>query len=182
MCKFVGNSDLLLLIFHPEANKYFVDYISKAYQALTDPVSRENYEKYGHPDGRQVSSLLHSLFATGSCTETLNTYACVLGYFIAGNANGHRSTFIPSEHSRSSEWRYLAGFGWARHLVASYDRCCLPFALLKVYWKLCDAPDFAELLLLHEAISCTQVRSSLGTDHKIRFCFVYFLRSNLLTI
>ncbi|KAJ8452766.1 hypothetical protein Cgig2_005102 [Carnegiea gigantea] len=37
----------------PEAHKYFVEYISKAYQALTDPVSRENYEKYGHPDGRQ---------------------------------------------------------------------------------------------------------------------------------
>lgn len=28
--------------------------ISKAYQALTDPISRENFEKYGHPDGRQV--------------------------------------------------------------------------------------------------------------------------------
>ena len=38
----------------PEAHKYFVEYISKAYQALTDPISRENYEKYGHPDGRQV--------------------------------------------------------------------------------------------------------------------------------
>ncbi|PIN00047.1 Molecular chaperone (DnaJ superfamily) [Handroanthus impetiginosus] len=38
---------------NPEAHKYFVDYISKAYQALTDPVSRENFEKYGHPDGRQ---------------------------------------------------------------------------------------------------------------------------------
>ncbi|XP_073016501.1 LOW QUALITY PROTEIN: dnaJ protein ERDJ2-like [Primulina eburnea] len=37
----------------PEAHKYFVDFISKAYQALTDPVSRENFEKYGHPDGRQ---------------------------------------------------------------------------------------------------------------------------------
>uniref|UniRef100_A0A7N0ZV49 J domain-containing protein n=1 Tax=Kalanchoe fedtschenkoi TaxID=63787 RepID=A0A7N0ZV49_KALFE len=37
----------------PEAHKYFVEYISKAYQALTDPVSRDNYEKYGHPDGRQ---------------------------------------------------------------------------------------------------------------------------------
>ncbi|KAL9275066.1 DnaJ protein ERDJ2A-like protein [Drosera capensis] len=37
----------------PEANKYFVEYIAKAYQALTDPVSRENFEKYGHPDGRQ---------------------------------------------------------------------------------------------------------------------------------
>ncbi|KAH8482962.1 hypothetical protein H0E87_027636 [Populus deltoides] len=37
----------------PEANKYFVEFITKAYQALTDPISRENYEKYGHPDGRQ---------------------------------------------------------------------------------------------------------------------------------
>lgn len=36
------------------AHKYFVDSISKAYQALTDPISRENFEKYGHPDGRQV--------------------------------------------------------------------------------------------------------------------------------
>lgn len=31
-----------------------MEYISKAYQALTDPVSRENFEKYGHPDGRKV--------------------------------------------------------------------------------------------------------------------------------
>ncbi|CAM8927441.1 unnamed protein product [Rhodiola kirilowii] len=37
----------------PDAHDYFVEYISKAYQALTDPISRENYEKYGHPDGRQ---------------------------------------------------------------------------------------------------------------------------------
>lgn len=41
-----------------EANKYFVDYISKAYQALTDKVARENYEKYGHPDGRQVCTVI----------------------------------------------------------------------------------------------------------------------------
>ncbi|CAK7338726.1 unnamed protein product [Dovyalis caffra] len=37
----------------PEAHKYFIEFITKAYQALTDPISRENYEKYGHPDGRQ---------------------------------------------------------------------------------------------------------------------------------
>lgn len=51
----------------PEAHKYFVEFISKAYQALTDPVSRENYEKYGHPDGRQViwtSVILDTLLKT----------------------------------------------------------------------------------------------------------------------
>lgn len=37
----------------PAATKYFVDYISKAYQALTDDAARDNLEKYGHPDGRQ---------------------------------------------------------------------------------------------------------------------------------
>ncbi|XP_015088449.1 dnaJ protein ERDJ2-like [Solanum pennellii] len=37
----------------PEAHSYFVEFISKAYQALTDPISRENFENYGHPDGRQ---------------------------------------------------------------------------------------------------------------------------------
>ncbi|KAK6244565.1 hypothetical protein QUC31_010974 [Theobroma cacao] len=39
--------------FFSKAHNYFVEYISKAYQALTDSVSRENFEKYGHPDGRQ---------------------------------------------------------------------------------------------------------------------------------
>lgn len=35
-----------------------MEFIAKAYQALTDPISRENFEKYGHPDGRQVIYLL----------------------------------------------------------------------------------------------------------------------------
>jgi preprotein translocase subunit Sec63 len=51
---YIMNHVLCFLSTYPEAHKYFVEYISKAYQALTDPVSRENYEKYGHPDGRQV--------------------------------------------------------------------------------------------------------------------------------
>eukprot|EP00884_Botryococcus_braunii_P003385 jgi/Botrbrau1/13047/Bobra.0187s0009.1 len=49
----------LSLQYHPDKNpdpkaaKYFAEKITKAHQALTDPASRENYEKYGHPDGRQ---------------------------------------------------------------------------------------------------------------------------------
>ncbi|KAK8950114.1 Chaperone protein dnaJ 15 [Platanthera guangdongensis] len=42
----------LSILYHPDKNPD-PEFISKAYQALTDPVSRENYEKYGHPDGRQ---------------------------------------------------------------------------------------------------------------------------------
>jgi preprotein translocase subunit Sec63 len=42
----------------PAAAKYFAEYISKAYAALTDEVSRLNYEKYGHPDGPQVRDLV----------------------------------------------------------------------------------------------------------------------------
>eukprot|EP00798_Chlamydomonas_sp_ICE-L_P029523 gene29523-5873_t len=52
----------LSLIYHPDKNPdpkahaYFAESITKAYQALTDDVSRANYEKYGHPDGPQVKS------------------------------------------------------------------------------------------------------------------------------
>jgi curved DNA-binding protein CbpA len=38
----------------PAAAAYFAEFISKAYAALTDEASRQNYEKYGHPDGPQV--------------------------------------------------------------------------------------------------------------------------------
>jgi translocation protein SEC63 len=46
------------LIYHPDKNKSpdaerkFMA-IAKAYAALTDPVAKENWEKYGNPDGRQ---------------------------------------------------------------------------------------------------------------------------------
>jgi translocation protein SEC63 len=41
----------------PEAADYFAHYIVKAYKALTDEVSRENFKKYGHPDGQQAVSI-----------------------------------------------------------------------------------------------------------------------------
>lgn len=42
--------------YHPDKNPEFQDKfisISKAYQALTDEVAKENFEKYGNPDGPQ---------------------------------------------------------------------------------------------------------------------------------
>ena len=53
----------LSLQFHPDKNPdpgsadYFANYIAKAYRSLTDPASRENYKKYGHPDGPQAVSI-----------------------------------------------------------------------------------------------------------------------------
>lgn len=41
----------------PKAHQYFATYVAKAYKALTDEVSRENYKKYGHPDGPQAMSV-----------------------------------------------------------------------------------------------------------------------------
>lgn len=41
----------------PEASKYFAEYITKAYKALSDPVARKNYEEHGHPDGPQSISM-----------------------------------------------------------------------------------------------------------------------------
>lgn len=53
----------LSLQYHPDKNPdpaaadYFAEYIAKAYKSLTDEVSRENYKKYGHPDGQQAVSI-----------------------------------------------------------------------------------------------------------------------------
>ena len=46
----------LSLIHHPDkgGDEATFQQLSAAYRALTDPVSRENYERYGHPDGRQA--------------------------------------------------------------------------------------------------------------------------------
>lgn len=51
----------LVVPFCAEATKFFVEYIQKAHQALTDEVGKENYDKYGHPDGRQVYAQPSSL-------------------------------------------------------------------------------------------------------------------------
>lgn len=68
-------TDIVFIRFVSEAHKYFVEHIAKAYQALTDPVARENYEKYGHPDGRQVIKL--------QCNKTVFLFA--LGIYIVGH-------------------------------------------------------------------------------------------------
>ena len=53
----------LSLVYHPDKNpdpkatEYFAEYITKAYQALTDETARANYEKYGHPDGQQAQDV-----------------------------------------------------------------------------------------------------------------------------
>ena len=53
----------LSLQYHPDKNPdpaaadYFAQKITKAYKALTDEASRENYKKYGHPDGPQAVSI-----------------------------------------------------------------------------------------------------------------------------
>jgi|TARA_B110000003_G_C16645292_1_gene531767 translocation protein SEC63 len=38
---------------NPEAHLFFTDSITPAYKALTDDTARENFEKHGHPDGKQ---------------------------------------------------------------------------------------------------------------------------------
>ena len=41
----------------PEAIKFFTESVAPAYKTLTDDVARENFEKHGHPDGRQSTKL-----------------------------------------------------------------------------------------------------------------------------
>ena len=41
----------------PEAIAFFTESVAPAYKTLTNDVARENFEKYGHPDGRQSTKL-----------------------------------------------------------------------------------------------------------------------------
>ncbi|GAA5944433.1 protein-transporting protein SEC63, partial [Sporobolomyces koalae] len=84
----------LSLKFHPDklvlaanqtkedADNHFVE-LTKAYKALTDEVSRTNYEMYGHPDGKQEFS--QGIALPAWVVESQNTwwvmgaYALVLG-------------------------------------------------------------------------------------------------------
>ncbi|GAA6010079.1 hypothetical protein JCM11491_005857 [Sporobolomyces phaffii] len=65
-----------------EADNHFVE-LTKAYKALTDEVSRNNYELYGHPDGKQEFS--QGIALPAWVVESQNTwwvmgaYALVLG-------------------------------------------------------------------------------------------------------
>eukprot|EP00889_Picochlorum_renovo_P001163 jgi/Picre1/28193/NNA_003599.t1 len=53
----------LSLVYHPDKNpdpeaaNYFAEKVTKAYKALTDEAAKENFIKYGHPDGRQAVSI-----------------------------------------------------------------------------------------------------------------------------
>lgn len=67
----------------PNAAKYFASHISKAYAALTDEVSRKNYEKYGHPDGPQVGGR-----AAGGLGVRASAGACARGGQRARSAAG----------------------------------------------------------------------------------------------
>ncbi|GAA5823402.1 hypothetical protein JCM11251_000623 [Rhodosporidiobolus azoricus] len=65
-----------------EADNHFVE-LTKAYKALTDEVSRHNYELYGHPDGKQEFShgiALPSWIVEGKNTPwVMGAYALLLG-------------------------------------------------------------------------------------------------------
>ena len=68
----------LSLKFHPDkttgnkvAEEMFMK-IAKAYEALTDETSKENYEKYGNPDGKQVIIRTNDSFNCCHCLPLLS--------------------------------------------------------------------------------------------------------------
>jgi len=76
----------LSLEYHPDKNQgnpnaadMFVK-IAKAYEVLTDPATRENYEKYGNPDGFQGASMTIGL--PSWLTKEDNQLAILVCYFL----------------------------------------------------------------------------------------------------
>lgn len=45
---------MIIIFFNPDACKYFVKSIAKAYEGLTDPICRENFENYEHPGQQEL--------------------------------------------------------------------------------------------------------------------------------
>ncbi|GJN89668.1 hypothetical protein Rhopal_002655-T1 [Rhodotorula paludigena] len=68
-----------------EADNHFVE-LTKAYKALTDEVSRRNYELYGHPDGKQEFSAgiaLPAWIVEGKNSPiVIGAYAILLGVLL----------------------------------------------------------------------------------------------------
>jgi len=76
----------LSLKFHPDKNpgdevaaKQFI-LISKAYQTLTDPQTKKNWEEYGNPDGYQGTSVTIGL--PSFLTDKNNEFPVLFAYFI----------------------------------------------------------------------------------------------------
>lgn len=74
------------LKYHPDKNpnnpaaeaKFMM--VAKAYEALTDPTAKENYEKYGNPDGKQ--SLEVSIGLPSFLLDTTNRNFVLMAYLI----------------------------------------------------------------------------------------------------
>merc|ERR1719421_2660086 len=65
---------------NPEANDLFIK-VAKAYEVLTDDATRENYEKYGNPDGYHGTSVTIGL--PSWLTNKENELAILVAYFLA---------------------------------------------------------------------------------------------------
>merc|ERR1719183_995644 len=64
---------------NPEANDLFIK-VAKAYEVLTDDATRENYEKYGNPDGYHGTSVTIGL--PSWLTDKDNELAILVCYFL----------------------------------------------------------------------------------------------------
>ncbi len=73
------------LLYHPDKNPdnaeaaaMFIE-VARAYKTLTDPVAKENFEKYGNPDGRQSLAVSMSM-AVPLRSRNLNIHSLTVGY------------------------------------------------------------------------------------------------------
>lgn len=64
---------------NPQAEATFM-MVAKAYEALVDPIAKENYEKYGNPDGKQ--SLAVSIGLPEFLLDTANRNLVLVAYLI----------------------------------------------------------------------------------------------------
>ncbi|KAJ7568230.1 hypothetical protein O6H91_01G024300 [Diphasiastrum complanatum] len=151
----------------PEANKYFVDYISKAYQALTDPVARANFAEWGHPDGRQGMQMGIAL-----PLFLLNIHGAAGGIILLGLVGfGILLPLIIAVVYLSRSSKYTGNFVMRQTLSSYYHFMKPSLAPSKVMDVLIKAAEFMEIPVRRSDDEPLQklfviVRSELNLDPK----------------
>ncbi|KAL2630326.1 hypothetical protein R1flu_015012 [Riccia fluitans] len=151
----------------PEANKYFVEYVTKAYQALTDPVSRENFAKYGHPDGRQGMQMGIAL-----PKFLLDIHGAAGGLLLIGIVGvGILSPLIGAVWYLRQSSKYTGNYVMRDTISSYYRNMKQSLAPSKVLEVLIQAAEFVEIPVRHRDDAPLQklflvVRSELNLDPK----------------
>jgi translocation protein SEC63 len=153
-------------MYHPDKNpndKAAADVfmkIAKAYEALTDEVSKENYEKYGNPDGKQAMEV-----SIGLPTFLLENPKVVLVFYLIAMV-----VVIPSV------------VGWWYSNSKQYGEKNVKYETYNAFYSLLKESDRAKNLpeVLASSAECREVNSPKPQDNQVMGALFDKMKSKML--